>query len=113
MLAGTLDAATGRLLEEGRSPSRSVGELDNRGSHFYLALYWARALAEQTEDAELATIFTPLAERLAAAEEKIVGELNGVQGSPVDLDGYYFVDKAKADEVMRPSPAFNAALAEF
>jgi isocitrate dehydrogenase len=113
VLGTALDDATGALLENGKSPSRRAGELDNRGSHFYLALYWARALAEQTEDAELATIFAPLAERLAADEEKIVGELNGVQGGPVELGGYYFVDKAKADEVMRPSPTLNAALAEL
>jgi isocitrate dehydrogenase len=113
VLGRTLDEATGALLENGKSPSRRAGELDNRGSHFYLALYWARALAEQTEDAELARVFAPLAERLAADEEKIVGELNGVQGEPVDLGGYYFVDKAKADAVMRPSRTFNAALAEF
>jgi isocitrate dehydrogenase len=113
VLGKALDDATGALLENGKSPSRRAGELDNRGSHFYLALYWARALAEQTDDAELAKVFAPLAERLAADEEKIVGELNGVQGHPVDLGGYYFVDKAKADEVMRPSPTFNAALAEL
>jgi isocitrate dehydrogenase len=113
VLGKALDDATGALLENGKSPSRRAGELDNRGSHFYLALYWARALAEQTDDAELAKVFAPLAERLAADEEKIVGELNGVQGRPVDLGGYYFVDKAKADEVMRPSPTFNAALAEL
>jgi isocitrate dehydrogenase len=113
VLGKALDDATGALLENGKSPSRRAGELDNRGSHFYLALYWARALAEQTDDAELAKVFAPFAERLAADEEKIVGELNGVQGHPVDLGGYYFVDKAKADEVMRPSPTFNAALAEL
>jgi isocitrate dehydrogenase len=113
MLGRALDEATGALLENGRSPSRKVGELDNRGSHFYLALYWARALAEQSDDAELAAIFAPLAERLARDEETIVGELNAVQGSPVDLGGYYVVDRARADEVMRPSPTFNAALAEF
>jgi isocitrate dehydrogenase len=113
VLGKALDDATGALLENGKSPSRRAGELDNRGSHFYLALYWARALAEQTGDAELAKIFAPLAEQLAADEEKIVGDLNGVQGSPVDLGGYYFVDKAKADQVMRPSPTFNAALAEL
>jgi isocitrate dehydrogenase len=99
------------VLEDGRSPSRKVGELDNRGSHFYLALYWAQALAAQTEDAELAAAFAPLAQRLAADEETIVGELNGVQGQPVDLGGYYYVDRAKADEVMRPSATFNEALA--
>ena len=111
VLGSALDAATGKLLEEGRSPSRKVGELDNRGSHFYLALYWAQALAAQTEDAELAAAFAPLAQRLAADEETIVGELNGVQGQPVDLGGYYYVDRAKADEVMRPSATFNEALA--
>jgi isocitrate dehydrogenase len=113
VLGKALDDATGALLENGKSPSRRAGELDNRGSHFYLALYWARALVEQTDDAELAKVFAPLAERLAADEEKIVGELNGVQGRPVDLGGYYFVDKTRADEVMRPSPTFNAALAEL
>jgi isocitrate dehydrogenase len=113
LLGKALDDATGTLLENGKSPSRRAGELDNRGSHFYLALYWAQALAEQGEDATLAKVFAPLAERLAADEETIIGELNGVQGSPVDLGGYYFVDKARADEVMRPSPTLNAALAQF
>jgi isocitrate dehydrogenase len=113
LLGRTLDEATGALLETGRSPSRRAGELDNRGSHFYLALYWAQALARQAEDAELAAVFAPLADRLAADEEKIVGELNGVQGQPVDLGGYYHVDKAKTDAVMRPSATFNAALADF
>ncbi|WP_219419091.1 NADP-dependent isocitrate dehydrogenase [Pseudonocardia nigra] len=113
VLGKALDDATGKLLETGKSPSRKVGELDNRGSHFYLALYWAQALAAQTEDAELASTFAALAERLAADEEKIVGELNGVQGEPVDLGGYYYVDQAKTDEVMRPSATLNAALAEF
>jgi isocitrate dehydrogenase len=110
ILGRALDAATGQLLENGRSPSRKVGELDNRGSHFYLALYWAQALAAQGDDAELATAFAPLAERLAADEETIVAELNAVQGQPVDLGGYYSVDKAKADAVMRPSATFTAAL---
>jgi isocitrate dehydrogenase len=113
LLGKALDDATGKLLEDGRSPSRKVGELDNRGSHFYLALYWAQALAAQTDDAELAKIFAPLAERLGADEETIVGELNGVQGRPVELGGYYYVDRARTDEVMRPSPTFNAAIAEF
>ncbi|MHA6792815.1 NADP-dependent isocitrate dehydrogenase [Pseudonocardia bannensis] len=113
LLGKALDDATGKLLENGKSPSRKAGELDNRGSHFYLALYWAQALAAQADDAELAKIFAPLAERLAADEETIVGELNGVQGRPVDLGGYYYVDKARTDEVMRPSATFNAALAEF
>jgi len=110
ILGKTLDAATGQLLENGKSPSRRVGELDNRGSHFYLALYWAQALAAQGDDAELAATFAPLAAALADAEETIVGELAAVQGEPVDLGGYYLVDRAKADAVMRPSPTFNAAL---
>jgi isocitrate dehydrogenase len=113
VLAKTLDDATGKLLETGKSPSRKVGEIDNRGSHFYLALYWAQALAAQTEDAELAKLFTGLAERLAADEETIVGELSGVQGHPVELGGYYYVDKAKTDAIMRPSATFTAAIAEF
>jgi isocitrate dehydrogenase len=107
ILGRTLDEATGKLLEEGKSPSRRVNELDNRGSHFYLALYWAQALAA---DPELGETFAPLAERLAADEEKIVEELNGVQGPSVDLGGYYFVDREKADRVMRPSATFNAAI---
>jgi len=111
ILGKTLDAATGQLLENGKSPSRRVGELDNRGSHFYLALYWAQALAAQGDDAELAAKFAPLAAALADAEEAIVGELAAVQGEPVDLGGYYLVDRAKADAVMRPSATFNAALA--
>ncbi|MCW2499192.1 MAG: isocitrate dehydrogenase [Frankiales bacterium] len=113
LLGRTLDEATGRVLEENRSPARKVGQLDNRGSHFYLALYWAQALAGQTDDAEAAALFAPLAEKLAAAEDTIVAELNGVQGSPTDLGGYYHVDKAKTDAVMRPSATFNAALADF
>jgi isocitrate dehydrogenase len=113
LLGRTLDEATGLLLETGKSPLRKVGELDNRGSHFYLALYWAQALARQTDDAELASVFAPLAERLAADEDAILGELNGVQGSPVDLGGYYHVDKDKADAVMRPSATLNEALAAF
>jgi isocitrate dehydrogenase len=112
VLGKALDAATGQLLENGRSPSRKVGELDNRGSHFYLALHWAQALAAQTEDAELAAAFAPLASTLAEQEETIVGELAAVQGRPVDLGGYYSVDRAKADEVMRPSATFTAALAQ-
>jgi isocitrate dehydrogenase len=113
VLAKTLDAATGRLLDEGRSPSRKVGELDNRGSHFYLALYWAQALAEQDDDAELADEFRPLAERLAADEDTIVEELGGVQGQAVDLGGYYRPDPERADAVMRPSDTFNAAIASL
>ena len=113
LLGRTLDAATGTLLEEGRSPARKVGQLDNRGSHFYLALYWAQELARQTADPEAAALFAPLAERLARDEDTIVAELNGVQGSPVDLGGYYYVDKARTDAVMRPSATFNEALSSF
>ncbi|HZZ48900.1 MAG TPA: NADP-dependent isocitrate dehydrogenase [Pseudonocardia sp.] len=113
LLGKALDEATGTLLETGKSPSRKVNELDNRGSHFYLALYWAQALARQTEDAELAGIFAPLAERLAASEDTIIDELNGVQGKAVELGGYYYVDKAKTDDVMRPSKTLNAALTDF
>jgi isocitrate dehydrogenase len=110
ILGDTLDRATGGVLEHNRSPLRKVGELDNRGSHFYLALYWARELADQTEDAELAQRFAPLAERLAADEDTIVSELSEVQGSTVELGGYYHPDAKKAAEAMRPSQTFNAAL---
>jgi isocitrate dehydrogenase len=113
LLGTTLDTATGRVLEEDRSPARKVGQIDNRGSHFYLALYWAQALAQQTEDPDAAGLFAALAERLAADEKTITDELLAVQGSPADLGGYYHVDKAKTDAVMRPSTTFNAALAEF
>ncbi|GAA2554959.1 NADP-dependent isocitrate dehydrogenase [Pseudonocardia hydrocarbonoxydans] len=113
LLGKALDEATGKLLETGKSPSRKVGEIDNRGSHFYLALYWAQALAAQTDDASLAADFAPLAQRLAEAEDTIVGELAAVQGSPVDLGGYYHVDKEKADAIMRPSATFTAALTEL
>ncbi len=113
VLARALDAATGRLLENGRSPSRKVGELDNRGSHYYLARYWAEELAGQDEDASLAEAFAPLAERLAADEEAIVAELTEVQGRPVDLGGYYRVDREKATAAMRPSATFNAAIASL
>ncbi len=109
LLGEALDDATGAVLEHGRSPSRKVGELDNRGSHFYLALYWAEALAG-SDDAELAETFGPLAEQLREAEEEIVAELNDVQGSPVDLGGYYLVDRDKADAVMRPSGTLNGII---
>lgn len=111
LLAKTLDAATGKLLDENKSPSRRTGELDNRGSQFYLAMYWAQALAEQTEDTELAAKFAPLAKTLAANEEKIVAELAAAQGSPADIGGYYYPDPEKTSAVMRPSATFNAALA--
>ncbi|MBV9921758.1 MAG: NADP-dependent isocitrate dehydrogenase, partial [Pseudonocardia sp.] len=113
VLGTALDTATGQLLENGKSPSRRVGELDNRGSHFYLALFWAQALAAQSEDAELAAKFAPLAAALADAEDTIVGELAAVQGEPVDLGGYYLVDNAKTDAVMRPSATFTATLASL
>ena len=111
VLATTLDTATGRVLEENRSPSRKVNEIDNRGSHFYLALYWAEALAAQTDDTDLARTFAPLASLLMGNEEVIVAELLAVQGQPVDLGGYYRPDPATATAVMRPSKTFNDALA--
>ncbi|AQA15011.1 NADP-dependent isocitrate dehydrogenase [Streptomyces samsunensis] len=111
VLADTLDRATGTFLAENKSPSRRVGGIDNRGSHFYLALYWAQELARQTEDAALAKAFAPLAETLAANERTIVDELLAVQGSPADIGGYYQPDPAKATAVMRPSATFNQALA--
>ncbi|MCW2605682.1 MAG: isocitrate dehydrogenase, partial [Frankiales bacterium] len=113
LLGRTLDEATGRVLEENRSPARKVGQIDNRGSHFYLALYWAQALARQTDDADAAQLFAGLAETLAAQEQTITSELLAVQGKPADLGGYYYVDKARTDAVMRPSATFNAALADF
>ena len=112
VLADTLDAATGALLQNGKGPSRKVGELDNRGSHYYLARYWAEALAEQTADADLAARFAPLAQALAEHEQTILDELNGAQGSPVDTGGYYFADRAVLDEAMRPSPTFNRIIDE-
>jgi isocitrate dehydrogenase len=113
ILGEALDRATAELLQEGRSPSRKVGELDNRGSHAYLALYWAQALAEQADDPALADRVRPIAEQLAAAEQQIVDELAAVQGQPVDLGGYYAVDRDRADQVMRPSPTFNRILAQL
>jgi len=111
VLAGTLDRATATLLNENRSPRRKVGELDNRGSHFYLALYWAEELAAQTEDEELATAFSALAQTLRSKEDDINAELLGVQGSPVDVGGYYLPADDKAAAVMRPSQVLNDALA--
>ncbi len=107
VLADTLDAATGRFLEEDRSPGRKLGTIDNRGSHFYLAQYWAQELAQQTEDAALAAAFAPVAQALTANEEQIVSELLAVQGSPADIGGYYLPDPAKAASVMRPSQTLN------
>jgi isocitrate dehydrogenase len=111
VLAETLDTAIGKFLKFNRNPARKVGELDNRGSHFYLALYWAQALAAQTKDAGLQARFKPLAETLAKNEAKINAELIGAQGKPVDVGGYYLPDSAKASVAMRPSATLNAALA--
>jgi isocitrate dehydrogenase len=113
ILADTLDRATGRVLEEGRSPSRKVGELDNRGSHFYLALYWAQELAAQTDDAELAEKVRPLAAALADGESQIVAELDGAQGGAVDVGGYFHPDAQRAAEAMRPSATLNEALSQI
>jgi isocitrate dehydrogenase len=110
ILADTLDVATGQLLENGKSPARRLGQIDNRGSHFYLALYWAQALAAQTDDTELASIFAPIAAELSANEDTIVEELLSVQGQPADIGGYYTPDAGKATIVMRPSATFNAAI---
>ena len=110
LLAKTLDQATGQLLDNDKSPSRRTGELDNRGSHFYLAKFWAEALAAQDEDAELKAKFAPLAKALAENEDKIVAELAAVQGKAADIGGYYAVDPAKVNAVMRPSATLNAAL---
>ncbi len=111
VLGETLDKATGTFLENDKSPTRRIGGIDNRGSHFYLAVYWAQELAAQDDDAELAADFTALAELLAGSEEAIVAELAAVQGSPADIGGYFRPDDAKADKVMRPSRTLNEALA--
>ncbi len=110
VLADTLDKATGLFLDNNKSPSRKVGEIDNRGSHFYLALYWAQALAEQDADASLAAEFAPIAKAMADNEEKIVAELNGAQGGAGDLGGYYLPDFAKASSLMRPSATLNSII---
>ena len=110
VLAETLDKATEKLLDNDKSPSRSTGELDNRGSHFYLAMYWAQELAAQDEDTELKAQFAPVAENLAKNEEAIVKEMNEVQGKPVDIKGYYFADDSLAKSVMRPSQTFNQVI---
>ncbi|MDT5313252.1 MAG: isocitrate dehydrogenase [Mycobacterium sp.] len=110
LLAKTLDSATGKLLDNNKNPSRKTGELDNRGSQFYLAMYWAEELAAQTEDRELAEHFAPLAKTLAENEDAIVAELNEVQGDSVDIGGYYYPDGEKVSSVMRPSKTFNEAL---
>jgi isocitrate dehydrogenase len=110
ILAKTMDDATGMLLDNNKGPSTKTGELDNRGSHFYLAMYWAQALAAQTEDKELQAHFAPMAKALADNEKKILEELKAVQGKPVDIGGYYMPDPVKMEAVMRPSPTLNAAL---
>ena len=110
VLAKTLDAATGKLLDNAKSPSPKTGQLDNRGSQFYLAMYWAQELAAQTEDADLAKTFAPLAKTLTENEKTIIGELGDVQGKPVDIGGYYKPDEAKLEAIMRPSKTLNAAL---
>jgi isocitrate dehydrogenase len=113
VIAAALDRANGQILENDKSPARKVGELDNRGSHFYLALYWAQAVAAQSADKELHAKFAPLAEKLAQNEAKIVAELAKVQGKPVDLGGYYRLDPALAARAMRPSVTFNALIDAF
>jgi isocitrate dehydrogenase len=110
VLAKTLDAATGRLLENNKSPSRKTGELDNRGSHFYLGMYWAEEVANQTEDPELAAEFKALSETLSSNKDKIISELAECQGSPAALDGYYHAKRETVKKVMRPSSTLNAAL---
>jgi isocitrate dehydrogenase len=111
VLGDTLDAANGKFLENDRSPGRKLGTIDNRGSHFYLAMYWAQALAAQNGDAGLQKVFAPIAAKLAANEAKIVAELNAVQGKPADVGGYYHLDDKKADAALRPSATLNGILA--
>ena len=113
LLGKTLDAATGKLLDNNKSPSRKTGELDNRGSHFYLAMYWAQELAAQTEDTALQAHFSQLAKTLTDNEATIIGELSAVQGTPVDIAGYYRSSPELTSKVMRPSPTFNAAIASL
>lgn len=113
VLAKTLDQATAKFLDENKSPERKVGGLDNRGSHYYLAMYWAQAVAAQTDDAELAALFAAPARALAEGEDKILAELKAAQGKPVDIGGYYQPDEARASQAMRPSPTLNQALASI
>jgi isocitrate dehydrogenase len=113
VLANTLDRATGTFLEEDRSPGRKLGMIDNRGSHFYLGLYWAQELATQNEDAQLAATFASVAKALAENEEKIVGEMVAVQGKPVDIGGYYRPDVKLVDQVMRPSATLNGIISSL
>ena len=111
VLGAALDRANAKFLETNKSPSRKVNELDNRGSHYYLAMYWAEALAEQTDDAELSARFAPVAKAFAEGEAKILEELNAAQGAPVDIGGYYHPDHEKTSTAMRPSPTLNAVVA--
>ena len=111
VLADTLDQANGKFLEPDRSPGRKLGTIDNRGSHFYLALYWAQALAAQSADPELRKLFAPIAEKLSAGEKQIVQELLAVQGKAVDVGGYYQPDDKKASAALRPSKTLNDILA--
>jgi len=110
VLCETLDLAIGKFLDNNKSPARKVGEIDNRGSHFYLAMYWAEALAAQSKDAELKARFTKVAADLQQHEAQINAELIGAQGKPVDLGGYYQVDPVKTGKAMRPSPTLNAII---
>jgi isocitrate dehydrogenase len=113
VLAEALDIANAMFLDNDKSPKRSAGELDNRGSHFYLGLYWAQALAAQSKDAGLKAKFTPIAEALTKAESQIVGELNGAEGKPIDVGGYYHPDATKCAAALRPSATFNAIIAQL
>ena len=113
LLAETLDTAIGKYLENGKMPSRKAGEIDNRGSSFYLSMYWAQALAEQDKDADMKARFSKIYSELKANEDKIANNLISVQGKPVDIGGYYLPDEKKASEVMRPSAAFNKIIDEM
>lgn len=113
VIAEALNEATGKILDNGKSPSRKVNELDNRGSHFYLALYWAQALAAQSKNTELQEQFAGVATQLADNETKIVEELNAAQGQPVDIGGYYDPDVEKTSQAMRPSETFNSVLSSL
>ena len=110
LMADTLDQAIGMHLENGRNPSRKVNELDNRGSHFYLGLYWAQALAAQDKDPDLKSKFADIAEKLIANESKIIDEMNSAQGDKVDINGYYFPDDGLASKAMRPSTTLNSII---
>ncbi len=110
ILAKTLDAATGKLLDNSKGPSPKTGQLDNRGSQFYLTMYWAEELAKQTQDKELQDHFKAMAQSLADNEQKILEEFKAVQGKPADIGGYFLADRQKVTDIMRPSPTFNAVL---